>query len=262
MITNVSAIKVRIQLIVVMFFYLVLTVPLMNKAFWHDEIYNTSLYLNPFPVIQPKSQGFNWAADWQRQIALHPPVLSLLYYAWIRCFGDSEISLHTPVVIAGLLGVILLYFLGNIIFDNDIGFIATLTITFSSSHIMYSVQTVHAIFEMLIFLASMLCLAQLVVTKSARLFRLLLVLNVLGACTYYYYCFYLIIQSIIFWILRKDLRVKLIYFIMIFLLLALFSSFVKFNYDAKRYSVYKNWPKNDFGRSKKNIVYLPYEFTR
>ena len=259
MITNVSVMKVRVQLIVIIFFYLILIVPLMNKAFWHDEIYNTSLYLNSFPVIQPKFHEFNWSADWQRQISLHPPVLSLLYYVWIRCFGDSEISLHIPVAIAGLLGIILLYFLGNIILDNDVSFIATLATTFSSSHIMYSVQTVHAIFEMLSFLASTLCLAHFVITKSPRLFRWLLIFNVFGICIAYYYVFYLIAQTVIFWIRRKDLKIRLVYFIMVVIFIILFLGFIKFSYDRKKYS-YDCWPKNDFRRAIANILYLPAEF--
>ena len=126
---------------------------------------------------------------------------------------------------------------------------------------MYSVQTVYAIFEMLVFLASVLCLKHLITTKSARSFGMLLGINVLGMCTSYYYCIYLIMQTVIFWALRKNLRVRSIYFIVFFLLLVLFLCFIKSNYDAKQYFRYKNWPKNDFKRSVNNIIYLPYNYT-
>ena len=107
--------KITIQLTVIILLYLILIIPLINNALWHDEIYNTFLYLHTFPIIgfhakQSLSQGYGWSTDWQRQIALHPPFRLLFYYAWIRIFGDSEASLHIPVAIAGLLGIII--FLG------------------------------------------------------------------------------------------------------------------------------------------------------
>jgi len=262
MISKVPRAQVCVQLSILLFSYLALTVPLMNKAFWHDEIYNTSLYLSSFPIIQPKSQGFNWSTDCQRQIPLHPPGLSILYYIWIRCFGDSEMSLHIPVAIAGFCGIVLLYFLGSIIFDNDVGFISAIALTICSSHIIYSVQTVHAIFEMLLFLTSALCLTCLMVNKSVKLFRWLSILNVLGACVFYYYSLYLIIQTAILWFLRRDLKIKSTYFILVLILFILFIGFIKFSYDMKKYSEFQNWPKNDPSRSMENIVYLPYEFTR
>ena len=258
--------KITVQLTIIILLYLILIIPLMNNALWHDEIYNTSLYLHTFPAIgfhakEPAPQAYGWSTDWQRQIALHPPFLSLFYYAWIRAFGDSEISMHIPVAIAGLLGIIILYFLGLAVFDNDVGFMATLATTFSSSHIIYSVQAVHAIFEMLIFLASLLCLTQFIIRKTARLFKLLLLLNMLGIFIFYYYFFYLIVQTIVLLILKKDLKIPPPYFVMVSLLLAVFFVFVKFNYAHNRYS-YTHWPKNNLNQTKYNMVYLSRDFTR
>lgn len=240
----------------------------MNNALWHDEIYNTFLYLKALPNISPqanhtlsKSYSFSWSTDWKRQIVLHPPFLSLIYYVWIRLFGDSEVSLHIPVAIAGLLGIIIVYFLGSLVFDNDVGLMAALATAFSSSHIMYSVQTVHAIFEMLIFLSSILCLARFVITKNAGLFRLLLLLNILGALIFYYYFFYLIIQTIVLWLLKKDLKIKSLYFAAVFISVTVFLVFVKYTYDKNFYS-YKHWPKNDFSQTIYNIVYLSRDFTQ
>lgn len=258
--------KRNLQLVILVFCYLVLTIPLMNNAFWHDEIYNTSLYLNAFPNFgfndsKCTLQGPDWLTGWQRQLAVHPPLISIIYYGWINLFGDSEISLHIPVALAGLLGIILLYLLGCLLFDEDVAFMAALALTFSSSHIIYSVQAVHASFEMLIVLASILAFAKFVITKKRKLFVVLLALNVLGFCIFYYYFFYFIIQTIVLWIFRRDLKIKLLYFFIASLLAVFFVGFVTANYNKKLYA-YTHWPKNNFSRIIKNIIYLPRNFTQ
>lgn len=261
--TSVS--KIAVQLVIIILLYLILIIPLINNALWHDEIYNTSLYLHSFPAIglhakQSLSPELSWQTDWQRLIAVHPPSMSLFYYVWIRIFGDSETSLHIPLAIGGLLGVIVLYFLGATVFDNDVGFIATLATTFSSSYIIYSVQAVQAVIEMLIFVASLLCLAQFIITKNARFFKFLLILNVLGIFIFYCYIFYLVIQIILLLFFKKDLRIKPLYFVTISLFLVFFIIFVKFNYIHNRYDR-THWPKNDFNRTIKNMVFLSGGFT-
>jgi len=257
-------IKLRMQLFIIIFSYLVLTVPLMNKAFWHDEIYSTSLYLNPLPVIQPISPYSNWSTDWQRQIQIHPPAAYFLYYVWIRCFGDSEISLHVPVVIAGLGALILLYFLGNLVFNNDVSFMAALGLTFSSSYIMYSVSACYAIFELLIFVASILCLSRLITTKSAGLFRWLLILNLFGVFIYYFYFLYFFVQTMVLWYLRKDLKIRSGYFMINLLLFVLFIGVIALNFNMQQYSHsrHRHWPKNDLRTTFYNIIYLPSEYTK
>lgn len=257
--------KKRLQIAILVFCYLALTFPLMGNALWHDEIYNTSLYLNTFPDLRPSSgenalQVSGWAAEWRWQIALHPPALSIFYYVWIRLFGDSEFSMHVPVLLAGLLGVILLYLLGCIVFDSDIGFVAALAMIFSSSYLMYSVQAVHAIFEMLIFLASALAFAHFVIKKNKKIFKILIFLNILGFGIFYCYFFYFLAQNIVLWIFRKSLGIKKIYFVASILLSVIFISFISFNYTKKQYSC-SHWPKNSIFMAIKNIITLPRNFT-
>lgn len=259
--------KTAIQLTITILFYLILRIPLIDNALSHDEMYRTFSYLSSSPLVelQPEkeiSKRFDWGRDWKRQIAYHPLFFLSFYYNWIRLFGDSERSLHIPVIIAGLVGIIILYFLGSLIFGNDISLMATLAAVFSGSHIMYSVQAVYAIFEMLIFLASLLVLSKFIITKNKRFFRVLLILNLLGISIFYHYFLYLIIQTIILWLLRDEFKVRLPYFFTAFLLIATFSVFVTFNYNRKLYLPREWWPRNDFKQTIKNIVNLPEAYIK
>jgi len=233
----------------------------MNKALWHDEIYNTSIYLKALPFSQPQLSVYNWSTDWRRQIPLHPPALSLFYYVWIRCFGDSEVSLHIPAAIAGAAGIILFYLLGSIMFDCDVAFMSALALTSCSAHIMYSVQTVHAIFEMLNLLASALVLAYFLTGPSPSLFRRLLILNAVGLLIGYYYIFFLWMQTVIFATRRKFLNISWVYFLVILMLTVLVLGFIKCSYDRGRYN-FNHWPRNNFKQTLSNILYLPTGFTQ
>ena len=168
-------------------FYLIIRLPLINGGLWHDEIYNTSIYLAPdkseiaieredaisseYPWL---AENFNRSSDWKRQISLHPPFISIFYAVWIKIFGDSEISLHIPPIIAGILTVIVLYLLGTLIFDKNVGFLAALALTFSAPHITYSAMAVPAMFEMCIFLISLYFFFKFMLVEDRKYFNLLI----------------------------------------------------------------------------------------
>ncbi len=272
--------RVVFQLIILILFYFVLRVPIADKALRIDEIRNTFMYLDTAPFAKLSvgketplhysplhyscysyTYGYSWGKSWKEQMVIHPPLLSAFYYFWIRCFGDSEISLHIPTIIAGFVAIMLLYFFGSFVFGNDIGFLAALAMVFSASHIVYSVEAVHAIFEMSIFLASLLTLYKLIITGNKKNFYLLLALNILGVFMFYHYFFYLIIQTIVLWSLKDRLKIGVAYFAVVFLLIALFSVSVIACYKNGKY-YWDLWPKNNLGRAVTNIIFLPLDPVR
>jgi hypothetical protein len=270
--------RAAFHLVVLIIFYLILRLPIADKALGVDEIRNTFMYLDTAPLAKLSADkeiprdytptdyscyshkyDYSWGKSWKEQLVIHPPLISAFYYSWIRIFGDSEISLHTPAIIAGLAGIILLYFLGSLVFGNGIGFLAAIAMEFSASHIMYSVQAVHAIFEIPIFLASIIVFYKLIITRDKKLFYLLLTLNVLGILTFYHYFFYLIIQTIVLWFLRDGLRIKTPYFIIPVLFTAVFFASVLTFYKEGMY-YWTHWPKNNLETTVMNIIYLPWAF--
>lgn len=253
--------KLLFHLIIIVALYLLLRVPLMDKALWQDEIRNTFEYLNTSPLTgidQDKETipGYSWGRTWGEQIVIHPPALSAFYYVWIRVFGDSEISLHVPTLIAGLGSLLLLYFFGSFVFSRDIGFLAAVAMALSPSHIGYSAEAVHAVFELLVFLASVFVFCRYVVMKDRRLWYLLLALNMLGIFVFYHYLFYIIIQTIALWVLRDRVKVSTAYFITVVLLAALFLFFVTTSYAKGMYH-WTHWPKNSIVNTIKIIIFLP-----
>jgi len=260
--------KFIIHLIIILSLYLIIRVPLVNKPLQHDEIYNTFVYLYASPLSKASQKpmnleryDFSWRTDWKRQIAIHPPFLSILYYFWVRLFGDSEISLHMPVIIVGLAEIILLYFLGSIFFGSDVGFLAALGTSFSIAHIEYSTQAVYAIFEPFILLASLLCLYKFVITKNKKLFYDLLILNIFGISIYYHYFVYLIIQTIILWFYRKEFKITKIYFISVPIIVILFIVVTVICFSRGHYS-YEFWMRSDFKTLMITIISLPSHIIR
>jgi 4-amino-4-deoxy-L-arabinose transferase-like glycosyltransferase len=225
------------------------------------------LYDSPLSKAQPQEplsfekHNLSWGTDYKRQLAIHPPFLSILYYFWIRLFGDSEISLHIPVMIVGLLGGFLLYFFGSILFGSDVSFLATLATSFSISHIEYSTQAVHAIFEPFILLASLLCFYRFVITKNKIFFRGLLILNLFGILIYYHYFVYLVIQTMILWVGRKEFKVPKIYFISVPILITAFVVITAICFSEWRYINYL-WMRSDFKTLVNIIISLPFNIIR
>lgn len=66
-----------------------LRLPGLVESLWYDEVYRT------FVVMQPGSIGNLLWHD------VHNPLYNALMYGWIRVFGDSEVSIRTPSVLAG-----------------------------------------------------------------------------------------------------------------------------------------------------------------
>lgn len=74
---------------------LVLRVPRLTQSIWFDEAFRT------FVVMKP---------DAIRSLLLHDvhnPLYNACMYGWIRVFGDSEVSIRTPTLLAGA-GMILI----------------------------------------------------------------------------------------------------------------------------------------------------------
>ena len=66
-----------------------LRLPGLFESLWYDEVYRT------FVVMQPGSIGHLLWHD------VHNPLYNALMYGWIRVFGDSEVSIRTPSMLAG-----------------------------------------------------------------------------------------------------------------------------------------------------------------
>ena len=265
MINAIQSKKYIIHLIIIIFFYLLIRLPLIDKPLGHDGVYNTKEFLKDSPVSNffPQNKDVlyyekSWSRDWARQLSIHPPLVSTFYYFWVRVFGDSEASLYIPTIIFGLAGLMSVYFLGILLFGSDVSFLAVLATSFSLSHIEYSTAAVHAIFELFIFAASILIFYKFIKSKDKGIFRWLFLSNICGVFIFYHYFIYLLLQTIILWIKRKILEIPKYYFFTIGLFFVLFAAIILRNVLNHRYfNDFESWIRCDFKTMIKIIIWFP-----
>jgi hypothetical protein len=200
---------------------LALRVPLPDKPLQHDEFYNAFPYLVTSPLTRaPASVAakgelpFDWARDWRRQLAVHPPTLSAFYFAWIRVFGDAPVSVHVPPLLAGCVGVGATYLLGAALAGPAAGMTAALALTVSLAHIEHSTQAVHAAFEAAVLALSLWLFAR-VLARGGRddVVRLTLA-SVVGVLLFYHFIVFLAVQTLVLWHRRRALALGPGYFVL------------------------------------------------
>ena len=210
--------KTIIPLLAILLLYLAIRIPLLNKPLQHDEIYFTSTYLSALPFhSQPTGNAeangmLTWDRDWQRHLSFRLPSVFLFYYYWDKVFGDSEISVHLPALFLGLIGIILYYNLGLLLFTPRASLCAAAATTLSISHIGLSTTATFLIFEYCVFGATLLSLAQFLLTQNRKLLYFTILLNIFGVLVFYHYFAYLFLQTLVFWFNRDKLRIPRYYF--------------------------------------------------
>ena len=234
----------------------------MSRPLAHDETYNTFIYLNKRPVIssvihRQDIREYNWQGDWRRQVILHPPGLSFLYYNWIRVFGDSELSLRIVTFFSGLAALVVFYLLGILVFDSSVVFMASLALCVTPAYVVYSLTAVHAIFELLIFLTTLLVILKYISCRTRRLFWLLFVVNAAGAVFFYHYFIVLFMQLCILWRFRAELKLKKTYFVSVLFFIACFLTVAGILYSRGLYKSF-NWQTQHFGSSLFTVFFLPF----
>ena len=211
--------------------YLALRVVLAERTIDHDEMYNTTQFLTL--VNYPHSSGLmTWRSDWKRQLGIHPPFLSLFYFGWVRIFGDSELSLRTPPLAAGLLTLAMTYSIGKHLFNRLVGLLAACGLAVAGSHIAYSLSAIHAIFDMLFMLMALCALINYAYSgKRSDLYWLLLA-NVVGFTHFYYFITVLVPQAVYLFVKRRSLSVPSSYFLFVCVLSLIFAIPVVSGYQS------------------------------
>ena len=69
---------------------------------------------------------------------VHPPLYYILLHYWIPFLGSSEFSVRFMSVIFAVLAILMIYKVGTLIYDKDVGLLSALILAFSIYHIHYS----------------------------------------------------------------------------------------------------------------------------
>ena len=105
---------------------LLVRLPNFNESLWYDEVWYTSMRLNPSSINRVLFHD------------VHPPLYPLLMLGWIELFGDSEIAVRLPSLVFGLASLGVIFALARSWFNRRIAFLATILMALSSVHIWYS----------------------------------------------------------------------------------------------------------------------------
>ena len=100
-----------------------------GESVWHDEAVTSRVArLNLVEFIK-------WIIDVNDN---NPPLYYMLMHFWVSLFGDSEFSLRLPSAILGTGSILMIYAVGNQIFNRTAGLIASLILALSVFNIEYS----------------------------------------------------------------------------------------------------------------------------
>lgn len=162
-------------LLVILVLALVLRLPGFNDSLWYDEMWSTRVVLGSFSALAHVigSDG-------------HPPFYSVVMYAWIRVFGDSEISVRILPLICGLLAIVLA---ARLAFDYGwpgAAPIAALVIAISPPHIWYSHEARSYSALMLMVLAATFAFHRIRQTNATRWYVIYAIIALCMVMTHYF----------------------------------------------------------------------------
>lgn len=204
---------------------------LSSEVFRTDEAnYVPTVFVNTFRGIIP----FVHSTE-------HPPFYFIFYNVWGKVFGISQIALISLSVVAGIISIVLIYFIVKKLFKNkDIAFVSALLTCFSLYHFHFSRDaTEYSFFPMMIFLSTYAFLVFIETKPKQGMRKLILnagfyVLSTAALFYTHYYAFMIIIvHNLAFFIFWKKHR-KLIktWTIMSIVLLVLIMPEIGYTYEA------------------------------
>jgi len=144
----------------------------------------------------------------------------ILHY-WMQLFGEKEFAVRFPALIFGVLSIFMIYKVGKIIFNQEIGLLSALILSISPFHVHYSQEAKPYSLLMLLSLASIYYFIKFIKSSDEKNFNLkfdsqfhrilnslknkkdigiYIVLMLVGIYTHYFFFFLLIFQNIYFFI--------------------------------------------------------------
>lgn len=144
-----NKIKDNYILLIILFLGLILRIyNLGTEGFWVDEGFSSmTSRLSLFQIVQQTSQDS------------HPPLYYFILHYWIHLFGVSEFSTRFLSVIFGFFAILMIYVVGTLIFNKNVGIISSLILALSVFHIhfsqearMYSLLTLLTLLSMYFFI--------------------------------------------------------------------------------------------------------------
>ncbi|OGH94321.1 MAG: hypothetical protein A2538_00735 [Candidatus Magasanikbacteria bacterium RIFOXYD2_FULL_41_14] len=107
--------------------------------FWFDEMY--SQHFSALP----------WGELWKYAvIETNPPLYTIFLHFWQMLVGSEELMLRLPSLVFSLLTIVLVYQLGQLLFNKRAGLVASLLIALSGLNVFYATENrIYSLFTLL-----------------------------------------------------------------------------------------------------------------
>lgn len=111
--------------------------PLMDNAYFHDELFATSAY-HEFTPINPPPQSFEatnplmWARSWKDFSVRHPPLFLIFFKVWSLIILEEESLMRFPLLISYLFSAFLFFKILGLYFKRSESALYTLCLLLSS----------------------------------------------------------------------------------------------------------------------------------
>lgn len=103
--------------------------PLLSRSVWFDEA----------------CMSHQRTGSWEQLLAtayvdIHPPLYVTFMHLWNATFGDSALSMRTPPMVCGLLGILATYWAGRRFVGERAALVAAALLAVSPAHLWYSAE--------------------------------------------------------------------------------------------------------------------------
>jgi Flp pilus assembly protein TadD len=125
------------------------------------------------------------------------PLFALVLSGWTHLVGEtSDFMARFPSFLAGVGGVVAIYFLGRRIFNGQVGLLAALLLTLSRFHVRYSQEVRFYALFMLLAACSMLALLRFIERRTTWRWLLLTVLHTVCFYSHYFTAFLIVFEGL------------------------------------------------------------------
>lgn len=124
-----SARRVATVLAVAVLVALLLRLPLLDRPVWFDEACMSHQRIGTWPQLCATLY-----------VDIHPPLFVVFMYAWNHLFGDGELALRLPALLAGLLSIPLTFWTGHRLVGQHAALLAACLLALSPVHVWYSAE--------------------------------------------------------------------------------------------------------------------------
>lgn len=159
-----------------------------GQSLWFDEGYSVKIsQLSPHEIISKTA-----SEDY------HPPLYYIGLHYWVSLVGKSEFSVRLPSAILGFLSIFMMYKVGKLLFDKNIGILSSLVLALSVFHVEYSQEARSYSLMAFLTLLSFYFFLKLLREKSLRVSIGYSVSSIILMYTHVYALFIIVSQNIFF----------------------------------------------------------------